>query len=147
MRSYLSRLALVVVVSGCSDSIDHNQVLAAKRAMEFAQVAFVEQDIPSAHARLSDAAQRYVSVDNIRDTLSRLHPNGYPSRVVATEYQLIPTETKALYIYLFGEGSGQTYSYRLTMERTRASDYKVSAFDVGYGLRYSGSPLRKTLKK
>jgi len=144
MRSYFCRLALIIGFLGCADSpVTHDEVLAAKTATEFAEAAFVQQDIQSAHARLSDAAKRYLSVNDMREALSKLHPRGYPSRVVATEYEPIPAEQKAIYIFLVGQGSGQPLRYRLTMERTASSDYKVAVFDRVYG--HSESPLRKSL--
>jgi len=136
-------LASVVDLIGCAESIDHDYVLAGRKAVEFAQVAFVKQDSEKGYALLSDAAKRYVSRDKFKETISRLHPKGYPTSVRATEFEPMPNE-KAIYIFLIGENSVERFYYKLTMEGTAASDYKVSIIDSAYGA-YPASPIRKPL--
>jgi len=40
---------------------------------------------------------------------------------------------KAIYIFLTGENSGEDFYYKLTMEGTAATDYRVSILDRGSG--------------
>ena len=135
-------IILVFGLIGCKESIYHDEVLAGRRAVEFVEIAFVKQDIEAGYARLSVTAKRYVSLDNFKETVSRLHPKAYPLTVTAIEYEPIPAEERAIYIFLVGENAGERFYYRLTMEGTAASDYKISIIDRGFR-RYPASPLRR----
>lgn len=136
-------LALVVRLSGGEESITHDEVLAARRAVEFAEAAFVRQDIENSYRMLANAAKRYVSAEDLRSTVSKLHPKGYPTRIEAIEYQPIPTERELIYVFLVGERLGaKSYYYRLTMEGRSESDYKVLVVKREYR-PYPTSPLRK----
>jgi hypothetical protein len=135
-------LVLIFYFAGCAKSVPHDEVLAAKRALEFAEAVFVKRDIEGAYARLSDKTQRYVSIQQIQSMLSLSHLKGYPIKVRATEYEFIPSENNALYIFVVGENSTEQFTYRLMMERTTSSDYRVLQFDREY--HYSESPLRKS---
>ncbi len=121
----LAAIILCFCSIGCWQSIRHDEALAKKRALEFAEVAFVRLNVEAAYAQLSDAAKRYVSLEKFRETLSRLHPDGHPTRVSVTGYKPMFNE-KAIYIFLSGEGSGKQFQYMLTLEGTAASDYRVS---------------------
>ncbi len=116
--------ATVSIIPACSP-IKHDEALAKKRALEFAEVAIVKPNAEQAYAQLSDEAKRHVSLEKFRETLSRLHSDGRPERVSVTGYKPMFNE-KAIYIFLTGEGSGKQFQYILTLEGTAASDYKVS---------------------
>lgn len=133
----------LIGVMSCTNSIKHDEVLAGKRAVEFAEVAFVRQDVQRAYALLSDSAKRYVPLEKFRETLLRLQPSAHPSRVKATEYEPMPGE-KAIYIYITGENSGEHFEYILTMEGTAATDYRVSTITAGSRInRYVPSTSEK----
>ena len=132
MRYRFFPLVLLVLFVGCAESVTHDEAQAGKRAVEFAQVAFVKHDVEKGYLLLSDSAKRYVSVEKFKETLSRLHPRAFPTSVTATEYEPMPGE-KAIYIYLIGENSGERFYYRLTMEGTAATDYRVSRLTRGDG--------------
>jgi hypothetical protein len=121
---------LAIGLIGCAESFKHDEVLAGKRAAEFAQVAFVKQDFDNGYALLSDAAKRYVSREKFKETVSRLHPRTNPKSVTATEYEPMPGE-KAIYIFLMGENAGERFHYRLTMEGSAETGYKVSRLTRG----------------
>lgn len=121
---------LAIGLIGCAESFKHDEVLAGKRAVEFAQVTFVKQDFDNGYALLSDAAKRYVSREKFKETVSRLHPRTNPKSVAATEYEPMPGE-KAIYIFLLGENAGERFHYRLTMEGTATTGYKVSRLTRG----------------
>jgi hypothetical protein len=129
-QTYFAALFLVVTSLACTKSIDHDPELAAKRAVEFARAAFIRQDPGAAYALLSDSAKRYVPLEKFKETISRLHPNGRPSKIEATEYEPMPGE-KAMYIYLVGQDSGEQFEYTVTLEGTAATDYRVSKFTRG----------------
>ena len=145
MRYHFFLLAFVVGLMGCAESINHDEVLAGRRAVEFAQVAFVKHDIENGHALLSDSTKRRVSLEKFKEVLSRLHPKAFPTSVTASEYEPMLGE-KAIYIYLVGENSGEHFSYRLTMEGTATTGYRVLSLDRGSGL-YRPSNRKQTFKK
>jgi hypothetical protein len=124
IRRCLIAMILSLGFIGCSP-IRHDEELAKKRAREFAVMTFVNQDLDRGYAQLSDAAKRYVSVEKFRETISRLHPDGYPTRIAVTGYKPMLNE-KAIYVFLSGENSGKQFQYMLTLEGTAASDYRVS---------------------
>lgn len=124
MRYHFFPLAFVMGLMGCAESINHDEVLAGRRAVEFAQAAFVKHDIKNGYALLSDSAKRYVSFEQFKEVLSRLHPKAFPTSVTASEYEPMPGE-KAIHIFLIGENSGEHFYYRLTMEGTATTGYRV----------------------
>ena len=138
---------LGVIVLGCREvAIKHDENLAGRRAKEFAEAAFVRQDFESAYQKLSDAAKRYVSLDDFKKTIVRFHTKGYPQRVELKQFEEVPSEPKAIYIFLVGQAPNQRYYYRLMLEETAGSDYKVSVMDIEYA-PYAGSPLRKNFRE
>ena len=116
---------LAISFAACSEPIRHNDELAQKRAIEFAEVALIGRDFDKGYALLSSGAKNHVPVDKFRETLARLHPDGYPTRVTAIGHKPMFNE-KAIYVYLSGEASGKQFQYTITMEGTAASDYRVS---------------------
>lgn len=145
MRYHFFPLAFVVGLMGCAESINHDEVLAGRRAVEFAQVAFVKHDVENSYALLSDSTKRHVSLEKFKEVLSRLHPKAFPASVTASEYEPMLGE-KAIYIYLVGENSGEHFYYRLTMEGTATTGYRVLSLDRGSG-PYRPSNRKQTFKK
>jgi hypothetical protein len=124
----LAALALFIGLAGCVKSISHDEVAAGKSAVEFARVAFVKRDTENSYALLSDSTKRYVPLEKFKEVLSRLHPKAFPKSVSATEYEPMPGE-KAMYVFLEGENAGERFHYRLTMEGTAATGYRVLRLD------------------
>ncbi len=118
-------ISLAACVTGCSEPIIHNEELAAKRALEFAEVALVKQDLDAAYALLANKAKSYVSAEKFKETIQRLHPDGYPLTVRTTGFKPMKDE-KAIYIYLSADTANRQFHYTLTLDGTAASDYKVS---------------------
>jgi hypothetical protein len=141
MRHPFLLLAVIAEIVGCADAIKHDEVLAGKRAVEFAEVAFVRQDVEKAYALLSGSAKAYVPLDKFRETLMRLRPSGRPTSVIATEYEPMPGE-KAIYIYTVVKNSDAETQYTVTMEGTAATGYRVSKITRG-----SASYLPSTAEK
>ncbi len=125
IRPFLTALIWCFCFAGCWGSVTHDEALAKKRALEFAELALVRSNVEQAYAQLSDGAKRHVSLEKFRETLSRLHTDGHPTRVSVSGYKPIFNE-KTIYIFLNGEGSGRQFQYILTLEGTAASDYRVS---------------------
>jgi hypothetical protein len=110
------------------ETIHHDEASAGKKAEAFARVAFVKQDFENGYNLLADGTKRYVSLEQFKAVLSKMHPKAFPKSVTALEYEPMPGE-KAIYVFLIGESSGEHFYYRLTMEGTAATDYKVLRFD------------------
>jgi len=121
----LIAVVLAIGLTGCSEPIRHDDELARKRAIEFAEVALVRHDFDGGYALLSSGAKSHVTVEKFRETLSRLHPDGYPTRITSTGFKPMFNE-KAIYVYLSGEASGRQFKYTIALEGTAASDYRVS---------------------
>lgn len=134
-------LIFAVGLTGCIESVDHDAASAGKRAEEFAQVVFVKQDIETGYALLAEGTRRYVSPDQFKAVVSKMHPRGFPKTVTALEYEPMPGE-KAIYVFLTGDHSGEHFYYRLTMEGTAATGYRVLRLDRA-SQPYSPSDERK----
>lgn len=133
MRICYLALALIATLPACAETVDHDENLAAKRALEFARVIFVEKNLDKGYGLLSDNAKRHIPLDKFKQTIAAMHPRGYPDRVTAIEYEPMAGE-KAIYIYLSGRNADdQSFNYRVTMEGTAATDYKVLKIDQGGG--------------
>jgi hypothetical protein len=127
---------------GCMEKIRHDEVSARKKAEEFARVVFVKQDFENGYGLLADGTKRYVSLEQFKTVLTKLHPKAFPRTVTALEYEPMPGE-KAIYIFLSGENSGEHFYYRLTMEGTATTGYKVLRFDRA-SQPYAASSDKKT---
>ena len=134
-------LILAVSLAGCIESVDHDPASARKKAEEFAQVVFVKQDIENGYALLAEGTRRYVSPDQFKAVVSKMHPRGFPKTVTALEYEPMPGE-KAIYVFLTGDHWGEPFYYRLTMEGTASTGYRVLRLDRA-SQPYSSSDERK----
>jgi hypothetical protein len=121
-------LIFTVGLIGCVETIQHDESSAGKKAEEFAQIVFVKQDVENGYELLADGTKRHVSRGQFKTVLSKLHPKAFPKTVTAIEYEPMPGE-KAIYIFLTGENSGEYFYYRLTMEGTATTGYKVLRLD------------------
>jgi hypothetical protein len=140
-KYYFYPLMFAVGVMSCMETIKHDESSARKKAEEFARVAFVKQDVENGYALLADGTKRYVSQEQFKAVLSKLHPKAFPKTVAALEYEPMPGE-KAIYVFLTGENSGEHFYYRLTMEGTATTGYKVLRLDRA-GQPYPSSNERK----
>ena len=144
IRYHSLALILITTFVACGEPIKHDENIAAKRAVEFAQVAFVRQDVQRSYAMLADGARRHIPIEKFGETLSRMHPTNHPRTVRATEYEPMPGE-KAIYIYLIGDNAGEQFGYTLTMEGTAATDYKVLKLTSGTRSYFPSTTERKPL--
>ena len=136
LEHYFYPLIFAMGFMGCKESIKHDEVLAGKKAEEFARITFVKQDIDSGYELLADATKRHVSRDQFKEVVSKLPPKGFPKTVAAFEYKPMPLGEKAIYVSLIGENSGEHFNYQFTMEGTATTGYRVLKFS-----RSSGRPL------
>ena len=138
MRKFFLLFTCGVLFYACADSFDHDPKLAAKRAEEFARVAFVGQDYEKGYAMLSDSGKRYVPLEKFKETVVKSHPRSYPTKLAATDYEPMSGE-KAIYIYLTGDNPGEHFYYTLTLDGTATTDYKVTRISRGSAPFGSGS--------
>jgi hypothetical protein len=140
-------LSVFVLLSNCAQSTPHDENLAAKRAIEFAQVTLINKNLDQGYELLAPGGKRHISLDKFKETVTRLHPRGFPTRVTAKEFQAMPGEN-AMWIYLTGQNSEDQFQYRLTMEATGNGDYKVLTLDSGtVGRLFSPLSEKKPLAK
>jgi hypothetical protein len=105
LQRWLIAVILAIGLTGCSEPVQHDDDLARERAIEFADVALVKHDFDGGYALLSKGAKSHVTVEKFRETLSRLHPDGYPTRITSSGSKPMFNE-KAIYVYLSGEALG-----------------------------------------
>jgi hypothetical protein len=145
MRNLFRVFACGLVFYACADSFEHDHKLAAKRAEEFARTTFVRQEFEKGYAMLSDSGKRYVPLQKFKDTVVKLHPRTYPTRVTATDYEPMVGE-KAIYVYLTGDNAGEHFYYTLILDGTAATDYKVTRFSRGSSAHDSSSQKQPMAK-
>ena len=122
--------ALAVMLAGCAESVKHDEVSAAKDALEFARVVLVEKNPEKGYAMLSEGGKRHVPLDKFKQTIVAMHPRDYPNKLTALEFEPMSGE-KAIYIFLTGRNNDEQFSYRLTLQGTAAIGYKVLKIDQG----------------
>ncbi|MGH7795310.1 MAG: hypothetical protein ACREQ2_10495 [Candidatus Binatia bacterium] len=128
----LLMLALAVMFSSCAESVKHDEAQAAKRALELGRVVFLEKNLDKGYDLLSAGGRRYLPRDKFKQSIAAMHARDYPTKLTAIEYEPMADE-KAIYIFLNGHNSEEQFSYRLTMEGTATTDYKVLKIDQGKG--------------
>jgi hypothetical protein len=123
-------LLITAGLASCAGSVKHDETLAARRAIEFAQLVLINKNFAKGYELLSESGRRHLSLEKFKETLTRMHPRSFPTKVTATEFQPMPGE-KAIWIYLAGRNAEEQFQYRLTMEATDNGDYRVLTFDTG----------------
>jgi len=123
-------VALALITHGCADVVKHDEKLAGKRAIEFAQAVLINNNFAKGYELLADGGKRHIPAEKFIESMKRLHPRGFPTRVTAKEYQPMPGEN-AMWIYLVGQNSEDQFQYRVIMEATGNGDYKVLNIDNG----------------
>jgi len=140
-------LGSILGLLGCAGKAVHDEALAAKRAVEFAETVFVQNDIEKGYRLLSDGIRRHVPIAKFKETVTRMHPKGYPTSVTAREFEPMPGGEKAIYIFLTGDGSGDRFDYKLTLEGSPATDYRVTNLEPGTSSRLLMEHRKTPLKK
>ena len=147
IHALIYSLVTVGLLFGCAESKKQDENLAGQRAIEFAQVALINHNFERGYELLSDGGKRHISLAKFKETLTRLHPRGFPTRVTAKEYQPMPGEN-AMWIYLSGQNAEDQFQYRVTMEATATGDYKVLTLDSGtVGRMFSPLSEKKSFAK
>ncbi len=115
-----------------------------ERAQRFAEVAFVGRDFDKAYESLSESGRRFGSGEQFKEFISKKHPTAFPSFINAADYEPVLGQSK-INIYLYGENGTEKFYYRIVMEGSQDSGYKVSGFDRKDS-PFPQTDLRKPLK-
>jgi hypothetical protein len=133
-----------LAIAACSIGvIDHDPSIAAARAVEFADLAFVQGAAERSHDLLTDDTKKTTSVAAFGEVLQRMHPKTRPPSVRATEFEPVPGQ-KMISIFLRGENGDELFFYRLVMSGTASAGYRVAGLFRGSG-PYPESKLRREL--
>ena len=130
IRNVLIIGLLTLSLASCAGSVKHDETLAARRAIEFAQYVLINKNFDKGYELVSNGGKRHLSLEKFKETVTRMHPRSFPTKVTATEFQPMPGE-KAIWIYLAGRNAEEQFQYRFTMEMTDNGDYKVLTLDTG----------------
>lgn len=123
---------LSLTLIGCAESVKHDEVRAAERALEFGKVALVEKDFDRAYDLLAESGRRHVPRDKFKQSLSAMHKENNPIKLTATDYEPMADE-QAIYIFVRGQNGEEQFQYRFTMAGTASGDYRVLKVDQGSG--------------
>jgi hypothetical protein len=134
--------ALALFTFACAESVKHDEILAGKRALEFARAVFIDKSFERAYALLSEGGKRHVPFDKFKQSIVAMNPRSYPNRIIATEYEPMAGE-KAIYIFLRGQNGDEQFGYRITLEGTASTDYKVLKIDQGASFPTLSNQKRK----
>jgi hypothetical protein len=104
-------------------------------------------DLPPISARVDDfaavlnaaydKARAYVPLDKFKETVTAMHPSGYPIKVTAVGAAAVKGE-KVVNVVLRGDGGGGgRFDYTLSLMGTAESGYRVRTFNGG-GMGASG---------
>jgi hypothetical protein len=63
------------------------------------------------------------------------------------EFEPMPGGEKAIYIFLTGDSSGDRFDYKLTLEGSAATDYRVTNLEPGTSSRFLMEHRKSPLKK
>ena len=143
-RHWITGAVVILANAACSIGvIDHDPSIAAARAVEFAELAFVQGASERSHALLADDSKKTTSVAALGEVLQRMYPKARPLSVKATEFEPVPGQ-KMISIFLRGENGDELFFYRLVMSGTATAGYKVAGLFRGSG-PYPESKLRRKL--
>ena len=122
--------------------IYHSEEMAAQRALEFARNSLINKDYEAAYELLSKKLKNKVTSENL---VEDLHLENFPTAIRATHFEPMLGQ-EMMYIFLYGEKGKEEFYYRIIMEGTKKTDYKVFSVHCSKA-SYPSSKLRRPLKK
>ncbi len=129
MRNGFLLLLFLAMTVSCAGNVDHDNTLATKRAIEFAEATFVRGNIEQGYAMLADKARSYVPMNIFADKVKQMHPSGRPTKIAGLSVAPVKGE-KLVNVTLRGEGDGQ-FLYNIALIGTAQDDYRVTTFSGG----------------
>lgn len=152
MRCVLSDLAmranfpvlLAIAALGCNARVlSHDPQTAAGAALQFARLSFVQGDLDGSYTLLWDDTKKALPPGKYREAVSAMHPGSRPLNLTATEFEPVPGQ-EMMYIFLHGQNGSESFYYRLVMQGTVRTGYKVAGLFRGSG-SYPASNMRQKL--
>ena len=70
MQRGFAAMCLLMGLAGCSENYTHDENSAAMRAVEFAEVAFIQHDFDKGYLLLADKARAYVPLEKFREKVT-----------------------------------------------------------------------------
>lgn len=135
MNKYIRASIASAVLLACNSCINiripisrsdhHDPDFAAMTAVVFAKEAFIDLNQPEAYSFLSEEMQRSASLDQYINKIARMHPKAFPAEVTAEEYEKVQGKD-AILIWLYGKKGDENFYYRLRMDGTIETGYKVA---------------------
>jgi hypothetical protein len=126
-RCLVVALASLAGLVSCISIVSHDEQMAAKVATSFAQAAFVDRNDAKAHELLNASTQARFDVKAFGEMIAKMHPQSFPSQVVATDFESIPGQ-QALFIDVEGQGQGEPFFYRFVLDGDAKVGYKIADF-------------------
>ena len=129
MSKFIWIIFLPMILNACVqlNVINHDEVLAAQVAKNFAEAAFVKQDYVNAYSLLSDKAKKEISSDKFKKIIIDMHPLTYPMKIAAIGYDPVLGQ-KAINIFIIGAEGKERFYYRLFLNGTKENGYKTAGF-------------------
>ena len=130
----------------CSEPPTPEEAFQAGRcALEFCQITFSQKKMTAGYALLSPNTKRDISQADFEEIMKQLHPDGFPTKFKAVEYEKL--EGKSMMdIYLIAERGNKKFYYRVTLKGTPDTGYSVNevyrSIDVipSFGSRHKIQP-------
>jgi len=145
MKQLILYSAMVLLVISCKPKTEvigrEERNKAFDRALDFAEVAFFQQDYRKAYLLVSKDCN--ATFEEFSSSVDKVHPKGFPSLIRATEYEPIPGQEK-INIFLYGRSGDEEFYYRIVMTGTKEKDYKVLSLNRANS-PYPPSKLRQRL--
>lgn len=91
----------------------------------------MQHDLNKGYLLLADKTRAYVPLEKFKETVTFMHPNGYPIEVTAVGAGAVNGE-KIVNVSLRGSGpKGESFNYALGLAGTAQPGYRVITFDGG----------------
>jgi hypothetical protein len=119
-------VCLMCLAPGCVHGIRHNPDSAAAMAILFAKRGLIDRNFSAAYQVLAKGTKQQLSAEAFKNLMLGLHPNSWPKKLSAVEYEPVPGQ-QAINIYLYGKEGDEIFLYKLVMEGTVDDGYKVSS--------------------
>lgn len=127
----LGILFAVFLLAGCGKKIiAHDVKKAGASALEFAEETFVRGEFKKGYALTAQKPGAQIDFGRFRQVIAVLHPKGYPLSVTAEGYEAAP-DKDTVNVFVKGENGGEKFYYRLVMEGTGSTGYKVAGLYRG----------------
>jgi len=139
---------VATVLSSCilkKQTFIHSPQLAAKPAMIFAQIVFINKDFKQGY-KLMPNLKESTTLENFQKIIASMHPRSFPTEFHSPEYEpMLGQRGMNIFLEGYNRETQEKFYYRLVMEGTSDTQYKVNGIFRGNG-PYPQSSLRKPVE-